>query len=136
LIVVDTNVIAYLCIGGDQATLAEDVLFKDNEWHAPVLWRSEFRNVMAGFLRRGAFDVESAGRILAAAETLFFDREHLIGFQDVLPLVTASACSAYDCEFVALATRLQVPLVTNDRQVLAAFPETARSLRGFLDGGV
>ena len=135
MIVVDTNVIIYLCIGGDQAALAEDVLFKDNEWHAPLLWRSEFRNVMAGFLRRGTFDVERAGRILAEAETLLFEREHVLGYQDVLPLVAATRCSAYDCEFVALATALQVPLVTNDRQVLAAFPETAQSMRTFLDAG-
>lgn len=134
MIVVDTNVIAYLCIGGDQATLAEDVLLLDNEWHAPVLWRSEFRNVIAGSLRRGAVDVERASRILAEAETLLFDREHIVGYQAVLPLVNASPCSAYDCEFVALAMTLQVPLITNDRQVLAAFPETAQSVHGFLGG--
>ncbi len=82
MIVVDTNVIAYLCIGGDQAALAEDVLFKDDEWHAPLLWRSEFRNVIAGFLRRGTLEVERAGRILAEAETLLFEREHMIRHED------------------------------------------------------
>ena len=36
-----------------------------------------------------------------------------------------SHCSAYDCEFVALALELEVPLVTADRQLLRSFPRIA-----------
>lgn len=133
MIVVDTNVIAYLCIGGDNAASAEEVLMKDSEWHAPLLWRSEFRNVVAGFLRRGTLDLRQAEQIVAESEDLFFDREHLVGSSDVMRLVHSSRCSAYDCEFVALAERLEVPFVTNDRQVLDSFPQIARSMRSFLD---
>jgi predicted nucleic acid-binding protein len=43
----------------------------------------------------------------------------------VLTLATRSRCSAYDCEFVAVAQDLGVPLVTTDRQVLRAFPSVA-----------
>ncbi len=133
MIVVDTNVIAYLCIGGDHASMAEAVLLKDNEWHAPLLWRSELCNVVAGFLRRGILDFEGAGKIVAEAEILFFDREHLVSAGDVLRHVNASSCSAYDCEFVALAEQLGVPLVTNDRKILASFSGIAQSMRSFLD---
>ncbi len=42
----------------------------------------------------------------------------------VLSLVNRSDCSAYDCEFVALARGLGVPLVTMDRKLAASFPET------------
>ncbi len=133
MIVVDTNIVAYLCIGGDQASMAEEVLLKDNEWHAPLLWRSELRNVVAGFLRRGILDIEGAGKIVAEAEILFFDREHLVSAGDVLRHVNASSCSAYDCEFVALAQQLGVPLVTNDRKILASFSGIAQSMQRFLD---
>lgn len=37
----------------------------------------------------------------------------------------ASECSADDCEFVALAKRLRIPLVTVDREVLLNFPGIA-----------
>lgn len=114
--------------------MAEEVLLRDSEWHAPLLWRSEFRNVVAGFLRRGVLDFERVERIVAEAETLFFDREHLVPSGEVLRLVDASSCSAYDCEFVTLAEQLGVTLVTHDRELLDSFPETARSMNDFLDG--
>lgn len=132
MIVADTNVLAYLCIGGDQATLAEDVLLADNEWHVPALWRSEFRSVLAGLLRRDLLDLERAVAILAEAEILLADREHQVPSEDVLHLVSESSCSAYDCEYVALAQRLDIVLVTSDTQVLRAFPATAYSMQTFL----
>ena len=133
MIVVDTNIVAYLCLGGDQAPSAEDVLMTDSEWHAPLLWRSEFRNVVAGFLRRGIVDSEMALNIMGEAEVLFSDREHLVDYREVLRLVESSPCSTYDCEYVALAEQLEVPLVTHDRQVLHSFPEIAQSMQSFLD---
>ncbi len=133
MIVADTNLVTYLCIGGDRASLAEDVLLTDWDWHAPLLWRSEFRNVVAGFLRRGAIDSEQARQIVAEAEVLFSDREHLVVSEHVLRLVEGSSCSAYDCEFVALAEQLQAPLVTNDKAVLRTFSEIAISMESFLD---
>lgn len=40
-------------------------------------------------------------------------------------LVAKSACSAYDCEFVALAKSTGYPLVTEDARIVRTFPETA-----------
>jgi len=49
MIVVDTNVIAYFWLPGEYTTFAERALNKDNEWAAPILWRSEFRNILPGW---------------------------------------------------------------------------------------
>jgi predicted nucleic acid-binding protein len=59
-------------------------------------------------------------------------REYPASTDRVLRLAAGSVCSSYDCEFVAVAQDLTVPLVTADRQILRAFPETAVSLDGFL----
>ena len=67
---------------------------------------------------------------------MFSDREHLVDSRDVLRLVELSACSAYDCEFVALAEYLKAPLVTNDREVLASFSDVAVSMEGFVGDAV
>jgi predicted nucleic acid-binding protein len=48
--------------------------------------------------------------------------------QSTCQLLSTSRCSAYDCEFVAVAEQLAMPLVTEDRAILAAFPVLAQSL--------
>jgi len=52
----------------------------------------------------------------------------------VLALAGASGASAYDCEFVALAEELGVPLVTADRRLAERFPAIAVELRRFVVG--
>jgi predicted nucleic acid-binding protein len=52
--------------------------------------------------------------------------------QQVLSLVAASNCSAYDCEFVALAQELGVVLVTVDKRLLDNFPDITASLSRFV----
>ncbi|MFP4307942.1 MAG: hypothetical protein ACLFQQ_12070 [Desulfococcaceae bacterium] len=54
--------------------------------------------------------------------------EYLVNSLDVLNLVQQSKCSAYDCEFVALAQNLKLPLITMDKQILKEFPATAKPL--------
>jgi predicted nucleic acid-binding protein len=127
VIVADVNLIAYLWITGEHTAAAEAVLAADHEWAAPLLWRSEWRNVLAGYLRRGELDLAGALERVAAAEAMVRGREYLVEAAPVLELVGRSPCSAYDCEYVALARQLGVPLVTSDRRILAAFAETAVS---------
>ena len=114
------------------AKLAELVLRADPEWHAPLLWRSEFRNVLAGCLRRGMLSLDTCLEIVEGAEIQMRGREHAVGSTEVLSLAHDSGCTAYDCEFVALAGALDAPLVTSDAEVLAAFPEIAASSAAFV----
>ena len=123
MIAVDTNVIAYLFLRGDFAAQAEGWLKADREWVAPMLWRSEFRNLLAGYLRRKRLTFEAMREIQREAETLLIGNEHEVDSQRVLELVRDSDCSAYDCEFVSVAMRLGVKLLTADKKVLKAFPE-------------
>ena len=109
MIVVDTNVVAYL-------------LLHDPDWAAPVLWRSELRNVLSGFMRRGQLERKQVLRLQGQAESLLQGREVPVDSADVFRLVEASDCSAYDCEFVAAALALQTRLISSDRQLLRAFP--------------
>jgi len=51
MIVVDTNIIAYLYISGEKSLQAEQLLSFDSLWNAPILWRSEFRNVLSQYFK-------------------------------------------------------------------------------------
>jgi len=131
MIVVDTNLIAYLFIGGPKTELAENALRKDPEWCAPLLWRSEFRNILAVYMRRRYLTHKNALQLIQEAERLLAGGEFQVESSAVLNLTALSQCSAYDCEFVALAQQLGVMLITSDRQILSQFPSSAVSLNLF-----
>ncbi|KAB2872205.1 MAG: type II toxin-antitoxin system VapC family toxin [Ideonella sp.] len=128
MIVVDSNVVAYLYLPGDNTAKAEALLERDPDWAVPVLWRSEFRNILAGYLRRKTLTFAQACGLQSEAEDLLAGSEFEVDSKAVLALVRDSDCSAYDCEFVALARKLQVKLVTMDAKLLKAFPKHAESL--------
>lgn len=130
MIVADTNLIVYLYITGDQTPLAQAVLAKDPHWIVPPLWQSEFRNVLAGYIRRG-MALPKAKQILKDALDTLEQHQVTPSTDLVLDLIAESDCTAYDCEFLALARQLDVPLVTSDRQLLIRFPSLATSLETF-----
>lgn len=128
MIVVDTNVLAYLYLPGERTADAEALLKQNPDWAAPVLWRSEFRNILAGYTRRKTLTFEQACSLQSEAEGLLFGAEFEVDSRAVLELVRDSDCSAYDCEFIALAIKLDTKLVTADKKVLSAFPNRTRAL--------
>jgi predicted nucleic acid-binding protein len=128
VIVVDTNVIAYLFVPGDQTSSAEALRRRDAEWAAPLLWRSEFRNVLATLVRLGRIELRVAQAMQEQAERLLAPLEFAVDSATVLGLAAGSKCSAYDCEFVALAEYLDVPLVSADRKLKTQFGKRVRLL--------
>lgn len=131
LIVADVNLIAYLLIEGEHTEAAQAVLMRDPEWAAPLLWRSEWRNVLACYLRRDELDLQGMVERLALAEAVLRGREYAPDGRRVMELVASSRLSAYDCEYAALADRLAVPLVSNDVRLVRAFPDRAVLLSDF-----
>ncbi len=134
MIAVDTNIICYLFIYGDFTEISETVLHKDHHWAAPFLWRSEFRNVLAVSVRKSLLTIEDALEIVEQAELLMRGNEYSLTSPSILRLVSKSDCSAYDCEFVALAREHRIPLITMDKKILRSFPDTAMRPKDFIEG--
>ena len=128
MIVVDTNVLMHLHVKSVDSPLAFALFDSDPQWYAPYLWRSEFRNAIALQMRVRRLSLNQAREAIHAAEEQMLDRERFTDRDAVLDLVVTSTCTAYDCEFVALAQELRVPLVTTDKQILREFPRVARPL--------
>ena len=133
MIVVDTNIISYFYLNSDYSSLAEQTFTKDPIWSAPLLWKSEFRNVLTFYLKKKIILLSEAIEIFESAEGLLKANEYEINSVQVLKLSYSSGCSAYDCEFVILAKDLSVTLVTEDKKVLTNFPESAVSMQKFLE---
>lgn len=131
MIVADTNLIAYFLIRSEFTPDARAVYQKDPEWIAPVLWRSELRNVLIQSLRHQLLSLDEILSIMNRAEGLMKDNGYQMDSSRVLRLAADSGCVAYDCEFVALALDLGVPLVTTDRALLEKFKPTAVSMKTF-----
>jgi predicted nucleic acid-binding protein len=136
VIVVDTNILVYHWLRNPRTPDTNDLLRRDPEWAAPGLWRSEFRNVLAGYLRRGAIDNLSAEMAINFAAACLLAGEHQVQDSVVFNLLGRSDCTSYDCEFVALALALDTYLVTEDRALLRNFPQLCRSLSEAIGGNI
>jgi predicted nucleic acid-binding protein len=128
MIVVDTNILAYLYLPTEYSEQAEKLLLKYPRWIVPVLWRSEFRNVLALYIRKKILTVEQAYDIQSEAEAFLSSHEYDVPSLNILRLIETSECSAYDCEFVALAKINKSILVTQDKKILQQFPDIAMSI--------
>lgn len=134
MIVVDTNIIATLLLEGEHLRSAELLLDQHPDWHAPDLWKSEFRNVLNQHRRAGVHSIEQIIEIQRLAELQLGNSSGSPDSTQVLLLAAESGCTPYDCEFLATAMELGVPLVTLDQKLLRAFPDVARSLDAMLAG--
>ena len=132
--VVDTNVVAYYWLPGSRTEDAIVVRKNADAWFVPQLWRSEFRNVLASYLRAGNLNADQARAVMRAAESEMVEFEREVDSVDVLNLVERSECSAYDCEFVALAMAMGIRLITEDARILRDFPNVAANMAAF--GGI
>ena len=125
--VIDTNVLAYFLLG-TRPFVDEASRF----WHtvdgtvAPAVWEAELANVVWMAIRAEVIPAEEGRRRLSLATKL--------GIQSIpsrtlwhgaLERAVQSGVAVYDTLFVELAIRENLPLVTFDAKVLAAFPDVA-----------
>ena len=123
MIVVDTNILAHFWLPSDHTELCEQLFQWDQEWVAPILWKSEFRNVVILYLRKNLIALAEAIQISEKAENQMKEREFHVNSMQVYNLADKSDCSSCDCEFISLAEDLDTKLITMDKRILRSFPE-------------
>ena len=134
MIVVDTNIIAYFLILGDKTYMAREIYRKEPSWVVPSLWRHEFLNVLAIFVGHGGGEIEDAVQIWKQSLRLFASGERGFDLAASLLLANQHGISAYDAQYAALAIKLGVPFVTEDRPLRQHFPEFAVSMNEYAGG--
>jgi predicted nucleic acid-binding protein len=125
MIVADANVIAYFSLTSPYSELSEQLHKSDPHWIAPALWSSEIHSVFVQYLKRSVLTLQQALTRLATLELMFDQRVFEVPSASVLALAIDSGCSAYDCEYVALAQQMNCSLVTMDKKLVREFPKTA-----------
>lgn len=127
MVLVDTNVLAYLMLEGDRTSAAQELFERDADWRSEAFIMVEFSNVLATYIRTKVLSRDQGLKLLAGAEKLV---PVLTSVQNAraLEVATQFGISAYDARFVALAIQMKVKLVTEDAKLRAAVPSWTVSL--------
>lgn len=131
MIVADSNIVVYLVFSTTDTGIAEEVWRRDREWVVPSLFFSEVMSAFGIAHRRRLCTFDEAAAAIERAAGVVIGSSRPVSARTVLELSRDSGCTTYDCEYVALAIALGVPLVTADRAVLRAFPTIAIAPKDF-----
>jgi len=127
MIVIDTNVLAYLLIEGDRTAETQALRLADPDWRSDPFLLVEFSNLLATQVKAQALSAAQAEALLeTAAQQIaeWCEAPH----EEVLALAIDRQISAYDARFIACARRLGAPLVTEDSRLRAATPGLSVSI--------
>ena len=128
MIVVDTNVMVRLVLGGPNGADSAALLKQYPEWASPLILMSELRNALVGYVRRGELSSDEAKTMIDDAASILGGRLMPVASADVIDVALECRLTAYDAEFVALARMLGVRLVTLDGAILRGAADVAVSL--------
>jgi predicted nucleic acid-binding protein len=128
VLIVDTNVVAYLLIEGDYTVAARSLHRRDDDWRSEAFIMVEFTNVLTASIAARRMNLVLAQQFLADATSLLHGKLTSIPHDSVLSLAVQYRVTAYDARFLALAQQLDTPLVTEDAKLRAAAPKLTQSL--------
>jgi predicted nucleic acid-binding protein len=129
VVLVDTNVLAYLMLEGDRTSAAQELFERDADWRSEAFIMVEFSNVLTTYVRTKVLSRDQGSKLLAGAEKLVPVLTSVRNAR-ALEVATQFGISAYDARFVALAIQMKVKLVTEDAKLRAAVPSWTVSLAG------
>jgi predicted nucleic acid-binding protein len=127
VVLIDTNILAYLLLEGDRTALAQELYERDSDWCSEAFLMVEFSNVLATSIRSRAITREQGVKLLAGAEALvpvLTSVQH----ERVLEAAIQFGTSAYDARFIALAMQMKIKLVTEDARLRSAVPAWTNSI--------
>jgi predicted nucleic acid-binding protein len=118
--VVDASVLAYALIGRTPYAANLRALLHATQCHAPHLIDAELGNVLRKRTCAGDITSDHARTALHAARDVIDVRYPHVGTLAELAWTWRDNLSFYDALYVALAVRLDVPLMTGDRRLSRA----------------
>jgi predicted nucleic acid-binding protein len=128
VLIVDTNVVAYLLIEGDYTAAARSLHWRDDDWRSEAFIMVEFTNVLTASIAARRMNSVLAQQFLAAATSFLHGKLTSIPRDSVLSLAVQYRVTAYDARFLALAQQLDTSLGTEDAKLRAAAPKLTQSL--------
>ena len=128
MIVVDTNIVAYLLMEGGQSAAARRLHERDADWRSEAFLLVEFTNVLVSSIAAKRMTFSQATDFLTNGTALFAGKLQHVSHAAVLETAQHYRITAYDARFLALAQQLKSRLTTEDARLRAAAPELTQSL--------
>lgn len=128
MVVVDTNILAYLFIDGDRTAAAQALYARDPDWRTDYFALIEFTNVLATTVRTGRLANAAARHVLHEAEERMAGALYLSAHEDALGMASQYGVSGYDARFLVVAKALDARLVTEDAKLRNAAPALTVSI--------
>ena len=127
-IVVDASVTMAWCFEDEATPFTEDILQRLSSARAVVtaIWPYEVANVLLGAERKGRVTQSQTMRFLELLRALPIDVDDFAtahAWGDVVALGRAHRLTSYDAAYLELAARLDLPLASQDVQLLRACRE-------------
>jgi predicted nucleic acid-binding protein len=127
VVLVDTNILAYLIIEGDRTAAAQKLFERDSDWCSEAFVMVEFSNLLATYVRTKTLTQAQGTRLLTEAQALVSTLHSMTNTQ-ALETAMQYEISAYDARFISLAKHLKLKLVTEDAKLRTAVPSWTVSL--------
>ena len=127
MVLVDTNIIAYLMIWGDRTAAAQQLFERDSDWCSEAFVMVEFSNVIATYVRTGALTQAQGTKLLVDSQAHLPTLHSVVNTQ-ALETAMQFGISAYDARFISLARQLKLKLITEDAKLRVAVPAWTMSL--------
>ena len=127
MVLVDTNILAYLMIEGDRTSAARALYARDPDWCSEAFILVELTNVLSTYVRTKALTHKQGSALLAEAQAILptlTSVQHAQAFE----MATEFGISAYDGRFIAVAKQMKSKLVTEDVKLRNAVPAWTVSL--------
>lgn len=132
MIVSDNTLLCHFFLRSDLENLARQVRERDGDWIVPHLWRSEFANAVVKAYWACPDPLELYYQAWDSACAVMEPCERPVDFHEVVRLGSENHISAYDAQYVYLAQKFGIPLVTEDGKLHRRFPTVAMSMDKFL----
>lgn len=128
MVVVDTNVLAYLFLDGPFTTNARWLIAADPDWRRDRYVLVELTNVLRMTMRARELPLAEALAILHQSRGLIEQGLVDVAHDEVLRTSETAGVTAYDARFLVAAQALGVRPVTEDARLRRAAPELTQSL--------
>lgn len=134
MILVDTNIVAYLLITGERTEPVQRLARLDGDWRSEAFLLVEFTNVLMRYIVAGRLKPDGAQQLLSRAESLLRERLIAVSHAHALEVAAEHGVTAYDARFLAAARMLGAKLVTEDARLRTAAPALTQSVADALAG--